>query len=33
MGNVITLTPALTINMKELQEALDILRECFKVVG
>lgn len=33
MGNIITLTPALTINMKELQEALDILRECFKVVG
>ena len=32
MGNIITLTPALTINEEELKEALQILRECFQAL-
>ncbi|MDH5603009.1 MAG: aminotransferase class III-fold pyridoxal phosphate-dependent enzyme, partial [Cyclobacteriaceae bacterium] len=30
MGNIITLTPALTITREEMDKALDILEDCFK---
>ena len=33
MGNILTLTPALTISHREMDEALAILRECFAAVG
>ncbi len=33
MGNIITLTPPLTITIKEMDEAMDILDECFSEIG
>jgi len=32
MGNIITLTPALTINKEEMDKALDIIDECLTEV-
>jgi 4-aminobutyrate aminotransferase-like enzyme len=32
MGNIITLTPALTITRKEMDKALEILEECIAEV-
>ena len=33
MGNILTLTPALTITQAEMDRALDILAECFEMLG
>ena len=33
MGNILTLTPALTITQAELDQALDILDECIREVS
>jgi 4-aminobutyrate aminotransferase-like enzyme len=32
MGNIITLTPALTIKKEEMDKALDIIEECLTEV-
>jgi 4-aminobutyrate aminotransferase-like enzyme len=32
MGNIITLTPALTITRKEMDKALEIIEECIAEV-
>jgi 4-aminobutyrate aminotransferase-like enzyme len=33
MGNILTLTPALTITREEMDRALDILETCIAEVG
>jgi 4-aminobutyrate aminotransferase len=33
MGNILTLTPALTITREEMDHALDILEECIKTIN
>ena len=33
MGNILTLTPALTVSESQLDRAIDILDECLTVVG
>jgi 4-aminobutyrate aminotransferase len=33
MGNILTLTPPLTISRKEMDRALDIIEECLAVIG